>query len=119
MLPQEGPFGCFLGGLLLKVLVAWQQILKTKVFSQQKGQIKGGRGNVLLLFVVLRGENVCLRASPKNILDRCSQLASGGKLEHRFRDVPVSKGTTWKRAGIPEKDIKTNPVSMVTTPETK
>lgn len=45
MLPQEGPF---LGVLLVKLLVAWQEILKTKVFSQQKGQIKGGRGNVLL-----------------------------------------------------------------------
>lgn len=73
-----------------------------------------------VLFVVLRGENVCLRASPQNILDRCSQLCSGGKLEHWFRDVPVSKGTTRKKAGIPEKDIKTETlVSTVTTPETK
>lgn len=27
--------------------------------------------------------------------------------EHQFRDVPVSKGTTWKRAGIPEEDTET------------
>lgn len=64
------------------------------------------------------GVNVCLRAPPQNILDRCSQLYSGEKLEHQFRDVLVSKGTTWKRAG--HKVIKTETlVSTVTTPETK
>lgn len=110
-----------MGVLLVKVLVAWQQILKTKVFSEQKGQIKGGRGNVLLFC------SFCGSEGGKRLFESFTPEYSGqmftavqwGKLEHQFRHVPVSKGTTRKKDGIPEKDIKTETlVSTVTTPET-